>query len=77
MILLGPAGILNTPTVRDEKQIQNELSTLAMKKRIIFDVSYYQQMMRDTARQMILSCIPEFIIGDSPLPPGSDFIIST
>lgn len=73
----GKFGILNMPTVRDEKQIQNELSTLAMKKRIIFDVSYYQQMMRDTARQMILSCIPEFIIGDSPLPPGSDFIIST
>lgn len=55
-------GLMNTPIVRDEKRQQNELSVIAMKKTIIFEVSYYQLRVRDVARQLILSCIPDFTI---------------
>jgi hypothetical protein len=54
-------GIQNMPTIRDVKATQNELLTLAMKKRIRFEVSYNQQSIRNIARQMITSCL---ITGD-------------
>jgi hypothetical protein len=50
-------GITNMPTVRDVKETQAELLTLAMKKRITFEVSYLQSTMRDVARQLITSCL--------------------
>lgn len=52
-------GIMNMPVVRDVKATQNELLTLAMKKRIGFEVSYNQQSIRNVARQMIESCLIE------------------
>jgi hypothetical protein len=55
-------GLMNNPAVRDEKATQVELGILAMKKTIEFEVSYYQQRVRDVAIQYILSCIPQFII---------------
>lgn len=54
-------GILNMPIIKDDKEGQNEFNTLAMKKRIEFDVSYNQLAQRDAARQLILTCIPTFI----------------
>jgi hypothetical protein len=57
-------GIMNLPTVRDEKRTQSELSTIAMKKSVEFVVSYYQQRANDVARQIILSAIPSFFVGD-------------
>lgn len=51
-------GIMNQPILRDEKRTQSELSTIAMKKVIEFDVSYYQTAARDVARQTILSAVP-------------------
>ena len=63
-------GLMSTiPTIRDEKQGQNELDILAMKKTIAFTVSYNQQRLREVARQMITDCITEFYVGDEPLPP--------
>ena len=63
-------GLMGTiPTIRDEKQGQNELDILAMKKTINFTVSYNQQRLREVARQMITDCVTEFYIGDEPLPP--------
>lgn len=50
-------GIMNVPVVRDVKATQNELLTLAMKKRIGFEVSYYQESVRNATRQMIESCL--------------------
>lgn len=57
-------GIMNMPVVRDEKRTQAELTILAMKKSIDFEVNYYQTRVRDIARQLILSCIPTYIIRD-------------
>lgn len=57
-------GVMNMPVIRDEKRTQAELTILAMKKSIEFEVNYYQTRARDVARQLILSCIPTFILGD-------------
>lgn len=46
-------GVMNTPIVRDEKRTQSELNTIAIKKTIEYEVSYYQQSARDVARQLI------------------------
>ena len=51
-------GIINCPIVKEEKENQVELGVLAMRKTIVFEVSYYQQSMRDIARQLILNTIP-------------------
>lgn len=53
----GLLGLMNTPTVRDVKAAQSELLTLAMKKRITFQVSYNQQSIRNVARQVIEECL--------------------
>lgn len=58
----GIVGELALP--RDEKRSQNELNILAQKKSLDYDVAYYQNSVRDVARQFILSCIPTFLIGD-------------
>lgn len=55
-------GLMNCPIVRDEKRNQVEISALAMKKSILFQVSYYQTRMRDIARQLILSCVPTYTV---------------
>jgi hypothetical protein len=55
-------GIQNIPTFRDDKQIQNELNTIAQRKTIEFEVDYYQTRVRDVARQLILSALPNFVI---------------
>jgi hypothetical protein len=57
-------GILNIPAIRDEKETQVELHTLAQKKRINFEISYNQGTIRDIARQLITSCIPTYQVGD-------------
>lgn len=53
-------GIMNIPTVRDQKRVQSELNAIAMKKTVEFQVNYYQRRVRDVARQLILSAIPTF-----------------
>jgi hypothetical protein len=55
-------GITNIPFMRDVKATQNELLTLAMKKRITFETSYYQSSVRNIARQMINQCL---VTGDN------------
>lgn len=46
-------GMLNMPVIQDEKVTQPELGVIAMKKTITFEVSYYQQNIRNVARQLI------------------------
>lgn len=46
-------GILNMPVIRDEKRTQDELSIIAMKKSVEYEVSYYQNRANDIARQLI------------------------
>lgn len=48
-------GMMNMPVVQDEKATQTEFGTIAMKKVINFEVSYYQQSIRDVAIQYIQS----------------------
>lgn len=58
-------GIMNQPVIRDEKRIQNELSTIAMKKSVEFQINYHQTRMRDVARELIAAAVPSFVL--SPL----------
>ena len=46
-------GLMSIPVIKDEKRTQAELLVLAQKKTIDYDVSYYQAVARDTARQLI------------------------
>lgn len=46
-------GLMNSPVIRDEKRTQRELSTIAMKKSIEFEVNYYSGVVRNIARQLI------------------------
>lgn len=56
-------GIMNMPIIRDEKMTQTEFGVIAMKKTIEFEVSYYQQNVRDVAVQYILSAFLNVTIG--------------
>lgn len=51
-------GVMNIPVVQDERVTQNELNIIAMRKTIKFKVNYYQQRMRNVARQLIEISIP-------------------
>lgn len=57
-------GIMNIPVIRDEKQTQTELAILALKKSIEFEVSYYQNVARDLARQLIKQVIVNYEFGN-------------
>lgn len=46
-------GLMNMPVMRDEKRTQPELSMIAMKKTIDYEVSYFQTRINDIARQQI------------------------
>jgi hypothetical protein len=59
-------GVMNMPLMRDEKRQQQEISALAMKKTIEFDVSYYQTRINDLARQLILSCVTQYTVAPYP-----------
>lgn len=60
----GVVGIMNVPIPRDEKRLQNEMSVLAIKKTIEYEVSYYQTRMNDVARQLIESALVAFSVSD-------------
>jgi hypothetical protein len=60
---LGDFGIMNMPVVRDEYRPQLELSALAQKKTVEFEVNYYQTRMRDIARQYIKTAILNVYLG--------------
>lgn len=64
----GPFSITNMPAVRDDKRTQSELTVIAMKKRIEFDVFYYQSAVRDTARQLITEAATVVEGTNPPLP---------
>lgn len=56
-------GVMNTPVVRDAKRGQVEISALAQKKVITFEVNYYQARIRELSRQLITSAfLDEFIV---------------
>ena len=60
-------GIMNMPIVRDEKRTQSEIQSIAMKKTIEYDVSYYQTRINDVARQLILEAFVQFTVAPFPV----------
>lgn len=46
-------GLSSAPNIRDDKSTQRELFTIAMKKRIDFEVSYVSERVRDQSRTTI------------------------
>ncbi|CAM5998813.1 unnamed protein product [Sphagnum balticum] len=63
-------GFADSPIIKDEKVGQTELSVIAMKKSIEFDVNYNQQQMRNLSRQLINQCVPHGI-------PSGDTVLGT
>lgn len=55
-------GITNMPILRDEKRTQVELTAIAQKKTVEFEVSYHQSIMRTIARQLIRQAIVNYDI---------------
>ena len=55
-------GVMNIPVVRDEKRTSPELSMIAMKKTIEFEVSYYQTRVKSIAVQLIASAAATFSV---------------
>ena len=59
----GVMGVMNSPIPRDAKRGQTEISAIAQKKVIRFDVSYYQARIRQVSRQLITSAfLEDFIV---------------
>ncbi len=56
-------GVMNMPVMRDEKKTQSEMAVIAMKKSVVYDINYYQERVRDIARQLILHVIPSYSVG--------------
>ena len=48
-------GIENMPIIKDEQRTQSELTMIANKKSIEFEINYYQQRVNTITRQLILS----------------------
>ena len=53
-------GIMNIPMLRDEKLTQSELTILAQKKTIDYEVNYYQGAMREISRRLITHAIMSY-----------------
>jgi hypothetical protein len=68
-------GIMNVPSMRDEKRTQRELGVLAQRKNVEFEVSYYQSAVRDIARQaltrVIIGIYPSGDSTPSKVPVGA------
>jgi hypothetical protein len=71
----GVLGVMNVPTIRDEKRTQAELRTLAQKKSVEFEVAYLQGTMRKVARQVLRAAAPRLYVDDEfvsgPRPSAS------
>jgi hypothetical protein len=63
-------GLANVPNIKDEKRTQSELLTIAMRKTVLFEVSYNQARIRDEARQLIKRVVPTVIPGQLILKVG-------
>ena len=53
-------GLMNIPTLRDEKMTQPEFGIIAQKKTIIFEVSYYQNTVNNIVKKLITSAFCSF-----------------
>ena len=60
-------GIMNSPIPKDAKRGQTEISTIAQKKAILFDVNYYQSRMNSLSQQIIQSAFIEEFYAPAPI----------
>lgn len=60
-------GIMNMPVVRDAKRTQTELKTIAMKKTMRYEVSYYQSISTTVARQLITAASATVVTNPVPI----------
>jgi hypothetical protein len=60
-------GLMNSPVPRDAKRGQTEFSIIAQKKIITFDVNYYQSVVHNFARQLILKAFVNVIPAGYPI----------
>lgn len=65
-ILTSAFGVLNMPVVRDDHRTQVELTALAMRKTVDFEVSYLQSSARDLARQVIKTVVASWVVSEDP-----------
>lgn len=72
----GVMGVMNSPVPCDAKRGQAEISALAQKKVITFEVSYYQSRVQNDSRQLILQAFLKYIIAPRPVTPRSYFVWS-
>lgn len=57
-------GIMDTPIIKDVKRTQTEISAIAQKKSFVVKINYYQTAVRNLARQLILTAIPNVVIAN-------------
>lgn len=69
-MISGAFGLMNAPSVRDGKRAQQEIAAIAMQKKIDFEVSYYQQTMRQIAQQVIQSAVPGYTLSNAAVEPS-------
>lgn len=58
----GIMGVMNSPLPKEAHRGQTEISAKAQKKVIVFEVSYYQNRIRDLALQLIKSAFLDYFI---------------
>lgn len=66
-LLTDVIGIMNMPMMRDDKRTQSEIQSIAMKKTIEYDVSYYQARINDVARQMTEHVFVQYNVAPYPV----------
>lgn len=59
-------GIMNVPIVKDTKRTQREMSVIAQKKVIDFEVNYLQSRIANHSRKIISGAVVQFILADQP-----------
>lgn len=59
-------GIMNMPVIQDEKVSQSEFGIIAQKKVITFEISYYQENIRNFARKLIEHAFMEITLQPNP-----------
>lgn len=61
-------GIMNVPVPIDDKRTAPNLKTIAMKKTMRYEVSYYQSISTSVARQLIESALSDFYLNPGLQP---------
>ena len=64
-------GVMNYPVIQDQKLGSKELQTIAMMKKITFNINYYLYRIRNIAQQQIQKVLVNYIRLDQPQAAGT------